>query len=96
MKGLAAGLGRTKPSIGQVYKALLQAYVNGVAVVPQSYSTMSGRKGFGIYPQASIFNHACDAPVRLEFEGRRLTARTDQDLSSGTQLNISYGPQVQF
>lgn len=47
--------------------------------------------GFGVYPSASFFNHACSFNVKKTRQGGSYTFTTTQDILPGEELCISYG-----
>jgi hypothetical protein len=70
----AAG-GDSHLSTAEVLIALCQAHINGLAIVPVERSSAADRIGVGIFPAASLMNHACLPTVAVRFEvssmGRR-------------------------
>jgi hypothetical protein len=56
-----------------------------------------GRKGVALFPELSMFNHTCEANVRLEFRMTvereyKVEARILRPVKAGEQLFISYFP----
>lgn len=47
--------------------------------------------GFGVYPSASFFNHACCFNVKKHRDGSKYTFTTTEDVPAGSELCISYG-----
>ncbi|KAI8094830.1 uncharacterized protein B0P05DRAFT_439039, partial [Gilbertella persicaria] len=47
--------------------------------------------GWGIYPSAVYFNHACDANVNKIREGRQLKFIANRTIQKGQEACISYG-----
>lgn len=92
-----AGLNGKELSLPLVFTAFLQIDVNGIAITsnpnPDLNAVMT-RKALALYVEASMFNHHCDAPLQLEFNSRQLTVRSLTNIPRGSQLYISYGPQV--
>ncbi|XP_027339263.1 SET and MYND domain-containing protein 4 isoform X2 [Abrus precatorius] len=52
------------------------------------------RVGKGIYKAGSLFNHSCQPNVHAYFLSRTLYLRTTKVVAAGSQLELSYGPQV--
>jgi hypothetical protein len=46
--------------------------------------------GFGVWPEASFFNHSCEPNVRKERVGRNWKFWSDRDVEMDGQLSISY------
>ncbi|KAI8074966.1 hypothetical protein BC940DRAFT_287073 [Gongronella butleri] len=47
--------------------------------------------GYGIYPSAVYFNHACDANISKVRRGREMLFYAKHDIAKGTEACISYG-----
>lgn len=47
--------------------------------------------GFGVYPSASFFNHACSFNIKKQRHGSKYTFTTTEDIQPDTELCISYG-----
>ncbi|KAG5148355.1 hypothetical protein AAZX31_06G133300 [Glycine max] len=52
------------------------------------------RVGKAIYKAGSLFNHSCQPNVHAYFLSRALYLRTTNVVAAGSQLELSYGPQV--
>ncbi|KAK4273796.1 hypothetical protein QN277_017124 [Acacia crassicarpa] len=52
------------------------------------------RVGKAIYKDGSLFNHSCQPNVHAYFLSRTLCIRTTEVVAAGSQLELSYGPQV--
>lgn len=46
--------------------------------------------GYGMYPEASLFNHSCAPLVNKETRGRSWVFSTQRDVQAGEELTISY------
>jgi hypothetical protein len=55
--------------------------------------TVSGREFFGysVYPEASYFNHSCEANLTRERIGRRVVFSANRAIAPGEELCICYG-----
>ncbi|DBA96455.1 TPA: hypothetical protein ACH3X1_015345 [Trebouxia sp. C0004] len=83
----------THPSAGSILKALLQIYINGLAVVPQQHTDATDRIALAVYPTASLMNHSCQPNVAVCFDGCKLTARAIESVQAGEPLLHCYGAQ---
>lgn len=81
------------PTTHSILKALLQAHVNSIAVVPQQHMAASDRIAVAVYPTASLMNHSCIPNIALAFDGSKLVARPIKALQPGTPVLHCYGPQ---
>ena len=51
------------------------------------------RLGFGIYPDASLFNHSPAPNAQVSFRGKTLIVRALRDIAPGEEVTITYGEQ---
>ncbi|XP_051138521.1 uncharacterized protein LOC127256513 isoform X2 [Andrographis paniculata] len=47
-----------------------------------------------VYPGGSLFNHSCEPNVHAYFISRSLFIRATENVIAGSELELSYGPQV--
>lgn len=62
--------------------------------MPLEHGSAEERLAVAIFPETSMLNHACKPNVDLVFMGRKVTVRTNRDISAGEPLRHCYGPQV--
>lgn len=55
---------------------------------------MQIKVGQAIYLAGSMFNHSCGPNAHAYFLSRTLYIRTTDSVSAGSELELSYGPQV--
>ena len=67
-----------------------------VSVNEQSgvWSKEQRRIAAGIYPTASLMNHACDPDVIVSFIGRTLVVRATHNIQPGEEIAHCYGPSA--
>ncbi|KZV30020.1 SET and MYND domain-containing protein 4-like [Dorcoceras hygrometricum] len=93
--------------ISEIIMLLSQIRVNSMAIVRMKYSdanqtldsqgTMSVeqvRVAQAVYSGGSLFNHSCQPNVHTFFLSRTLFIQTTEYVTAGSQLELSYGPQV--
>nr|GME07068.1 SET and MYND domain-containing protein 4 isoform X1 [Ipomoea batatas] len=96
--------------ISQLVILLSQIRVNSMAIVrmksldtkgsldtstlEQCYVIMQVKVGQAIYLAGSMFNHSCRPNAHAYFLSRTLYVRTTDSMSAGSELELSYGPQV--
>ncbi|RAL52269.1 hypothetical protein DM860_016118 [Cuscuta australis] len=96
--------------ISQVVILLSQIRVNSMAIARMKSFDMKGlsdvhgnaltsiveqvKVGQAIYLEGSMFNHSCRPNAHAYFLSRTLYVRTTETVAAGSELEISYGPQV--
>jgi hypothetical protein len=64
---------------------------NAFSIRPTADGDHSGEfLGYGVWPEASFFNHSCQPNVRKERIGRQWTFSASQDVVEGDELCITY------
>ena len=51
--------------------------------------------GQAVYLAGSMFNHSCQPNIHAYFVSRTLYVRATEFVARGSELELSYGPQVQ-
>ena len=72
-----------------VISLLSRFEINGFTIADDDMQ----RVGFGIYPDASLFNHSSTPNAQVMFNGKTLVVKTLREIAVGEEITISYGEQ---
>ena len=73
------------------HELISRASHNAFSIRPSSDGEHSGEfLGYGVWPEASFFNHSCRPNVHKERRGRQWTFRSNRDIAAGRELCITY------
>jgi SET and MYND domain-containing protein len=73
------------------HELISRASHNAFSIRPSSDGEQSGEfLGYGVWPEASFFNHSCRPNLVKERNGRRWSFHTSRDISAGEELFITY------
>lgn len=72
-----------------VISLLSRFEINGFTIADDDMQ----RVGFGIYPEASLFNHSSTPNAQVMFKGKTLVVKTLREIAVGEEITISYGEQ---
>ncbi|XP_057778491.1 uncharacterized protein LOC130997245 isoform X2 [Salvia miltiorrhiza] len=91
----------------EIITLLSKIRINSMAVVQMKYSDVKQPLGYGltssveqiqvaqaVYPGGSLFNHSCQPNIHAYFLSRTLCIRATEYVAAGSELELSYGPQV--
>ena len=73
------------------HQLISRASHNAFSIRPTSDGEQSGEfMGYGVWPEASFFNHSCQPNVSKERKGRLWSFYTSRDVEVGEELCITY------
>ena len=73
------------------HELISRASHNAFSIRPSSDGEHSGEfLGYGVWPEASFFNHSCRPNIHKERRGRQWTFRSNRDIAAGEELCITY------
>ncbi|PIN26923.1 Histone-lysine N-methyltransferase [Handroanthus impetiginosus] len=91
----------------EIVVLLSQIRVNSMAIVRMKYSDGKQPLDYGVtssveqvqvaqavYSAGSLFNHSCQPNIHAHFLSRTLFVRATENVAAGSELELSYGPQV--
>ncbi|XP_041995450.1 histone-lysine N-methyltransferase SMYD3-like isoform X2 [Salvia splendens] len=98
-------LNSTKTS--EIIMLLSKIRINSMAVVRMKYSDVKQPLNYdltssveqievaqAVYSGGSLFNHSCEPNIHAYFLSRTLFMRATENVTAGSEMELSYGPQV--
>lgn len=76
------------------YLCQIKTNVHAITQIPYQKTNvlLQSKIGIGIYPMAAMLNHSCRPNCRVVFHNARLEIVATNDICTGDELCISYGP----